>query len=109
MATTFTATPKQAQSTEQKTFTISKLPEVERLDDEDLFLMTDKEGDKVYTRKLKLSHLVQFLGDNPDLIRQIIEQDELDQQIQTKVETKVDEALKITEIYGGNSNGFTTS
>ena len=89
----------------QKTFVISQLDEID-LDDKDLFLMTDVKGDKVYTKKLTMSHLLKYLGDNPELIQQILEQDQLDWKIQTKVDTKVEEAFKVTEIDGGNAHGF---
>ena len=100
MATT--KTPKLA----EKTFKISQLEEIENLDDKDLFLVSHSEGGKCYTKKLTMKKLLTVVANNPELIQFILDQQgELDEQIQTKVNSKVEEAFDIQTIDGGNAHG----
>ena len=47
---------------------------------------------------------MKVIGNSPEVIKQLLADEDLDQSIQTKVEEKVDEAIKITEINGGTAN-----
>lgn len=90
----------------QKTFKISQLEEIENLDDKDLFLVSDYEGGKCYTKKLTMKKLLNVIANNPELIQFILDQQgELDEQIQTKVDDKIEEAFAIQTINGGNAHG----
>lgn len=57
----------------EKTFKISQLKEISNLDDEDLFLVSDYEGGKCYTKKLTYKMLMNKLANNPELIRFILD------------------------------------
>ncbi len=85
-----------------KTFTISQLEEIRNLDDKDLFLISDYEGGKCYTKKLTYNHLMQFISKNPTLIKKIIEDDSISQKIEKTVENAIS-AIDITVIDGGNA------
>ena len=50
---------------EEQTFKISELHSIENLDKEDLFLVSDYEGGKCYTRKITYGMLTDYLGKNP--------------------------------------------
>lgn len=90
----------------EKTFKISQLEEIENLDDKDLFLVSDYEGGKCYTKKLTMKKLLNVVANNPELIQFILDQQgELDEQISQKVDHKVDEAFDIRTIDGGNASG----
>ncbi len=96
---------KNQQSTE-KTFKISQLEEIENLDDKDLFLVSDYEGGKCYTKKLTMKKLLNVVANNPQLIQFILDQQgELEDQISQKVDHKVEEVFDINTIDGGNANG----
>ena len=100
MATTKTPQPV------EKTFKISQLEEIQNLDDKDLFLVSDYEGGKCYTKKLTMKKLLNVIANNPNLIQFILDQQgELDEQIQTKVNDKVEEAFDIQTIDGGTAHG----
>ena len=100
MATTKTPQPV------EKTFKISQLEEIDNLDDKDLFLVSDYEGGKCYTKKLTMKKLLTVIANNPELIQFILDQQgELDEQIQTKVNDKVEEAFDIQTIDGGSAHG----
>lgn len=88
----------------EKTFKISQLEEIENLDDKDLFLVSDYEGGKCYTKKLTMKKLLGVIANNPDLIQFILDQQsELDEQIKNKVDDKVEQAFDIRTIDGGNA------
>lgn len=90
----------------EKTFKISQLEEIENLDDKDLFLVSDYEGGKCYTKKLTMKKLLSVVANNPELIQFILDQQgELDEQIQNKVNDKVEEAFDIQTIDGGTARG----
>ena len=100
MATTKTPQPV------EKTFKLSQLEEIENLDDKDLFLVSDYEGGKCYTKKLTMKKLLTVIANNPELIQFILDQQgELDEQIQNKVNDKVEEAFDIQTIDGGTAHG----
>lgn len=95
----------------EKTFKISQLDEIQNLDGEDLFLVSDYEGGKCYTKKLTLSKLQsvleQAIVNNPQLIDLIMnDESEIDNKISQKVDNKVEEAFKIVQIEGGNATGI---
>lgn len=95
---------KNIQQTSEKTFKISQLKEITNLDDEDLFLVSDYEQGKCYTKKITKKALMDAFINNPDLIQLIMDQQgELDEQIQKKVDDKVEEAFTINMIDGGNA------
>ena len=90
----------------EKTFKISQLEEIQNLDDMDLFLVSDYVGGKCYTKKLTMKKLLNVIVNNPKLIKFILDQQgELDEQIQTKVNDKVEEAFDIQTIDGGTARG----
>ena len=94
-----------------KTFKISQLEEISNLDDKDLFLVSDYEGGKCYTKKLTLKKflttIIPTVVNDPSLIEKILDdQGELDEKIDEKVNTKVEEAFDIQTIDGGNANGL---
>ena len=88
-----------AKQPEQKTFKISQLEEIQNLDEKDLFLISDYEGGKCYTKKLTMGKLLTVLAQNPDFIEKLLE----DETVEQTISDKVDEALNIVEIDGGNA------
>ena len=87
----------------EKTFKISQLEEIETLDDKDLFLISDYEGGKCYTKKLTMKKLMTVMANNPSLISAILSDEIVDEEITEKVDTKVQEALDIQIINGGDA------
>lgn len=88
----------------EKTFKISQLKEIENIDDEDLFLVSDYENGKCYTKKLTMKKLLDAIADNPKLIDFILDQQsELDKQIKDKVEDKIEQAFDVRTIDCGNA------
>ena len=88
-----------AKQPEQKTFKISQLEEIQNLDDKDLFLISDYEGGKCYTKKLTMGKLLAVLAQNPDFIEKLL----ADETVEKTIDDKVDAALKIIEINGGDA------
>ena len=102
--------------TEYKTFKISQLPEIytSSIDDNDSMIITYyMGGDKHVTKRISMrkllgviagnDDLMNALANNPDFINAILEDDQIDQQIGTKVDDKVKEAFDIKIIDGGNA------
>ena len=88
-----------------KVFKISDLEEVKisNIDDQDSFLITDYQNGKHFTKRISIERLMKVIGNSPEVIKQLLADEELDQQIQEKV----DEALNITIIDGGTANTVT--
>jgi len=68
-----------------------------------LFLISDYEGGKCYTKKLTMKKLMTVMANNPSLISAILSDEIVDEEITEKVDTKVQEALDIQIINGGDA------
>lgn len=68
---------------EEKTFKVSELSTITHLDNDDLFLMSDKENGKYYTKNLTFEKLINVISNNEFLAQAI--------------------ASTVTEISGGNA------
>ena len=82
-------------------FKISDLEEVSfsNIDDKDSFLITDYHNGKHITKRISMERLMKVIGKSPEVIKQLLADEELEQSIQEKV----DEALNITTIDGGTA------
>ena len=69
---------------QEKTFKVSDLKQITNLDNEDLFLMSDKEHGKYYTKNLTFKKLVDVIASNEALAKAIVS--------------------RVTEIDGGNAS-----
>ena len=88
-----------------KTFKISDLDEIDihDIDDNDSFLITDYNKNKLLTKRISMKKLMKVIVENPTLIQQILSDDEFEQSLETKVVDKVDKVMDITTIDGGNA------
>lgn len=92
--------------TQQNTFKISDLDEIDikHIDDKDSFLITDYNGKNKFTKRITMKKLMNVIANNKQLIQQLLEDDDLDQSIQTKVDEKIDKAtLAFDTINGGDA------
>ncbi len=88
------------------TFKISELPEIKNLDGKDVFLISDEENGKLYTRKLSFNKLLTVLAENPDFVEKLIADDKLSSNIANTVNNYMESAdFDVTEINGGNAFG----
>lgn len=95
-----------ASKTDIQTFKISQLKEIGKgnLDGNDMFIITDKDAKgNLFTRKVTLKQILDVISSNKDLIEALLADPQTDQSIQSKVTTKVDEALSSFTIDGGDA------
>lgn len=66
-----------------KVFKISDLEEVaiSNIDDKDSFLITDYHNNKHFTKRISMKRLMNVIGNSPEVIRQLLADEELDHSI----------------------------